>query len=315
MQVTRLSGHPSYELFRQLSTRYDSEYGAIWCYMQPSGTPCFSPELLSEMRRLQCSIEQQARTDHEARNANGLRYQVLASRVPGVFNLGGDLVLFVDMIRRQDRDGLLNYAKACIDMLHPTAVSYNLPVTTISLVQGEALGGGFEAALASNILIAERRAQMGLPEILFNLFPGMGAYTLLARRLDPARAEKMILSGNIYTATELYDIGLVDILVDDGEGEKAVYAYMKKQNRAPHGYQAVRQIRQYEQPVVYDDLMRITALWVDTALTLGDKDLRTMERLSRSQQRLVNGAAPDLTSAAQRNEPAQDFPATSRPSM
>jgi DSF synthase len=44
-------------------------------------------------------------------------------------------------------------------------------MTTISLVQGDALGGGFEAALTSDVIIAEESAQMGLPEILFNLFP------------------------------------------------------------------------------------------------------------------------------------------------
>lgn len=314
MPVRYLSGHPSHEFFRQLTTRYDAEYGAIWCYMQPRGTPCFSPELLAEMRRLQSSIEQQASADHESRSPNGLRYQVLASRIPGVFNLGGDLSLFVELIRQQDRDGLMNYAKSCIDMLHPTAVSYNLPVTTISLVQGEALGGGFEAALSSNVLIAERRAQMGLPEILFNLFPGMGAYTLLARRLDPARAEKLILSGKIYSATELYDMGVVDVLVDNGEGEKAVYAYMKKQNRAPLGYQAVREIRQSEQPVVYADLLKITTRWVETALLLDDKDLRTMQRLARSQRRLADELPPVHADRTPQSEAVQVTPTLFRPS-
>ncbi|OGI57239.1 MAG: hypothetical protein A2V58_06475 [Candidatus Muproteobacteria bacterium RBG_19FT_COMBO_61_10] len=63
----------------------------------------------------------------------------------------------------------------------------------------------------------------------------MGAYTLLARRLDPARAEKIILSGKIYSAEELYEMGVVDVLANDGEGEQAVYAYIKKQNQANQG--------------------------------------------------------------------------------
>ena len=44
-------------------------------------------------------------------------------------------------------------------------------LTKIVLVQGDALGGGFECALASDVIVAEESAQMGLPEILFNLFP------------------------------------------------------------------------------------------------------------------------------------------------
>jgi len=287
MEVTQLSGHTTQDSYGQLGTRFDVEHGAVWCYMQPTSRPCFTPELLAEMRRLQCAIEQQARNDHLNGNSPGLRYQVLASRVPGIFNLGGDLLLFLEAIRNRDREGLFSYAKSCIDMLYHTAVSYNLPVTTISLVQGEALGGGFEAALAGNVLIAERSAKMGLPEILFNLFPGMGAYTLLARRLDPARAEKLILSGKIYDAEELHAMGVVDVLANDGEGEQAVYAYIKKQNRANHGYQAVRSIRQRYQPIDYQELLDITGQWVDTALRLQEKDMRTMERLARSQNRLM----------------------------
>jgi len=297
MEVTQLSGHSTQDCYRQLVTRFDIEQGAVWCYMQPVSKPCFTPELLADMRRLQCAIEQQARTDHQNGNSPGLRYQVLASRVPGIFNLGGDLLLFLESIRNRDREGLFRYAKSCIDMLYHTAVSYSLPVTTISLVQGDALGGGFEAALASNVLIAERGAQMGLPEILFNLFPGMGAYTLLARRLDPARAEKMILSGKIRSAEELYDMGVVDVLANAGEGEQAVYAYIKKQNRANQGYQAVRRIRQRYQPIDYQELLDITGQWVDTALSLQEKDLRTMERLARSQNRLMQQSAPERRAA------------------
>ena len=98
----------------------------------------------------------------------------------------------------------------------------NSSMTTISLIQGEALGGGFESALSSNVIIAERRARMGFPEILFNLFPGMGAYSLLSRRLGMKRAEDMIFSGRIYTAEELHEMGVVDLLVEDGTGETAV---------------------------------------------------------------------------------------------
>ena len=61
---------------------------------------------------------------------------------------------------------------------------------------------------------------MGLPEILFNLFPGMGAYSLLARRLGMKKAEEMILSGKIFEARELHEMGVVDMIVPSGEGER-----------------------------------------------------------------------------------------------
>ena len=95
-------------------------------------------------------------------------------------SLGGDLTRFLQSIRTGNREWLYGYAKACIDVLYPNIVGYDLPITTISLVTGDALGGGFEAALSSHVLIAERGTQLGLPEILFNLFPEMGAFQLLA---------------------------------------------------------------------------------------------------------------------------------------
>jgi DSF synthase len=146
-------------------------------------------------------------------------------------------------------------------------------------VQGQALGGGFETALSSDVIIAEKSASMGFPEILCNMFPGMGAYSMLARRLNPKKAEELILSGRIYTAEELYGMGLVDILVGDGEGQLAVYNYIKRENRARNGFRAVRRVRDYCNPISYEELMRVNQVWVDTVLKLQPRDLRMMERL------------------------------------
>lgn len=270
--------------YRYLSSRYDPELRAMWCYMRPTSRPCFTSDFVAEMRHFQNSIEQRARNDAENSRRDGLRFHVIASNVPGVFNLGGDLALFLKLIRAGNREGLLHYMKSCIEVVHVTS---SLPITTIALVQGEALGGGFEAALAARILIAERRAHMGLPEILFNLFPGMGAYSLLARKLDPARAERLILSGRVYSAEELYEMGVVDVLAEDGQGEEAVMAYMKKHIRAHNGYEAMHKIRQAYHSISYDELMHIGAMWVDAALRLGERDLRIMERIARTQEKLA----------------------------
>ena len=61
--------------------------------------------------------------------------------------------------------------------------NFGLPIVTISLVRGNALGGGFEIALSGDVIIAERSAMMGFPEILFNCFPGMGAFQTLSSRV------------------------------------------------------------------------------------------------------------------------------------
>jgi DSF synthase len=272
------------EHYRELDIRYDLEQRALWYYKRPSSQPCCTPELFAEMLHLHRTVEHYLRYDSENGKSDDLQYFIIASQVPGVFNLGGDLGLLLKLIRTNNREGLYNYAKACIDIVH---ISYHLPITTISLVQGDALGGGFEGALVSRVLIAERQAQMGFPEILFNFFPGVSAYSLLARRLDPARAERLILSGRTYSAEKLYEMGVVDVLAENGEGEEAVSAYIKKQNRANNTYQAIHKMRQIYQPLSYNELLEITKLWLDTALRLSERDLRIMERFAQSQEKLV----------------------------
>jgi DSF synthase len=262
--------------FQQLTTYFDERYGIAWGYMHSEPRPCFTPKLLSELQAW--FHELIVRID--TAEAPEVRYQVVASSHSGVFNLGGDLNLFHELILKRDRDGLLDYAKACIEPLYMNAMHLNRPgVKSICLVQGDALGGGFECALSGNVLIAEKGCKMGFPEILFNLFPGMGALTLLGRRVGMAKAEQMILSGNLYRAEDLFDLGVVDFLAEPGEGAQAVYEYVRKDGRARNGALALRAARELAQPVTYAELIGIAEIWVDAALRIEKKDLRMMERL------------------------------------
>src|SRR3546814_14577116 len=80
---------------------------------------------------------------------------------------------------------------------------------TIGLVQGAALGGGFEALLSFDYIVAERTATFGMPEIMFGLFPGMGAHALLSRKIGSAMADRLIVSNETYSAEEMYELGIV----------------------------------------------------------------------------------------------------------
>jgi DSF synthase len=289
--------------YTQVATRFDVDYGISWVLMNPKAVPCFNQELLSELRRYNQSIEDCGGQILSGGKLHPIRYMVYASLTPGVFNLGGQLDLFRELIRKNDRYGLAHYAKMCIDAMAARVRHYDLPVVTISLVQGDAMGGGFEAALTSDIIIAERGSQMGFPEILFNLFPGMGAYSFVARKIGHVQAEKIILSGKIYSAEELHEMGLVDVLADAGHGEEAVYDYVHKQSRRSNGYIAVQKAKQRFNPVTYQELMDIANVWVDAALQLGEKDLKVMDRFVRSQQRLFEKPALVQHTAAMHEAP------------
>ena len=280
--------------FRQIEVKFEPEYSVAWTYLNPVGVPCFNPAILEEIRAHDESIESSGGCLLHNGDLRQIRYYVVASKSENVFNFGGDLALFIQLVKAQDRDGLTHYAKLCVRNMYSRICNYNSPLTTISLVQGEALGGGFETVLSSNVIVAERCARMGLPEILFNLFPGMGAYSLLARRVGMKRAEDMIFSGRIYTADELHEMGVVDVLVDDGLGEAAVYDYIRSNERRRNGMQAVFACRQHFQPVSYEELLNITSVWVNAAMRLEERDLKLMSRLVSSQSKRVKPVAPTV---------------------
>src|SRR5205085_62721 len=240
--------------FGRANSQYETEFepatSTVWGYFKPKGTACFSLGLLKDIRE-----------HDEALAANGgqidfngqltrVKHYVLASRTPKVFNLGGDLALFVLLIKARDRDALAHYARLCIDNMYPRIRNFFSPtLTKIALVQGDALGGGFECALASDVIVAEESAQLGFPEILFNLFPGMGAYSLLARRIGMRAAEELMLSGKMLPAYKLRDLGVIDVLAPNGQGEAAVRGWIAGNAKRRNGMQAVFRARQFMNPL------------------------------------------------------------------
>ena len=273
--------------YTQFSTRYDSETSSIWCWMQPEPRPCMNTTLIEEL-----TLSQQRLTAlYTSRHSDSIwpfRYLILASKIPGTYNLGGDLELFRQCIAERDEDRLREYAYQCVNLLHRNIDNLDLPITLIGLVQGQALGGGFEIALSCDVIIAERGSRLGFPEILFNLFPGMGAYNLLARRIGPALAERLILSGKTWSAEELHEMGVIDVLADDGQGVPAVEHYLKSHNQSHNTIRAIKKIRRLVHPINRQELYDIVDIWVEAAMKLGKKDLAKMDRLLALQKDLKN---------------------------
>jgi DSF synthase len=272
----KFQSHDNLHGYTSMDVHYEDNLGLAWYCMKGMPRPCFTPQLLDETLHWADELQRDQDLNH-------IKYIVVTSNSPGVFNLGGDLDLFCKLIRSNNRKALMAYATACIQCAYLLHTGLDKDITTISLVQGDALGGGFETALSGDVLIAEKCAKMGLPEILFNLFPGMGALSFLSRKIGIAQAEKIILSGKVYSAQEMFDLGIVDVLVEEGEGEAAVYNYLRRENRARNGFLAVRRAKRYCNPVSYEELEAITSIWVDTALQLTPKDLRMIERLVKKQ--------------------------------
>lgn len=293
MNTVRYSSEVLFNNFQHLKIEIKPEKNAVWVYLDPLPTPCITRTLLSELKYFQQQLVLYKGKLPYKNELVDIKYHIVTSNYP-VFNFGGDLEYFFSCIDNNDKDGLRNYAYSCIETMYPNLNGFDLGITTISLIHGNALGGGFEAALSSNVLIAEKGSEMGFPEVLFNLFPGMGAYNLVAQRVGPVFAEKMILSGNLYSAEELHEAGLIDVLVDKGQGKVAVHEFIENSDRRNNAYKNLHKVRNLSSPIDYKSLISICDVWVKAALNLSDKDKRTMKRLARSQQRFTlheNGPA------------------------
>lgn len=242
---------------------------------------CYSLTGLAELQRVLNDISE---------NASMVNHLVLSSDVAGVFNFGGDLALFVLLARARDADSLKLYGRRCIEMVWWLENASRIGVHTTVLVQGDTLGGGLESVLPFHKVIFERSAQAGFPEVLFNLFPGMGGWNFAIRKGGFAVANEMILSGRLYTAEQLQRRRLVDMVVEDGEGEAAIESVLQQVHPRLRGTLAALDARRHASPITYEVLTTIVDQWAEAALELTDRDLRLMERLARAQVKKVGGA-------------------------
>ncbi len=270
--------------FASLDVRLTEEDRAFWCFMKPVSRPSFTRQLLEDLAGMQELIHDLFSGTPEGSPAP-LDYFILGSHANGVFNLGGDLPLFAEAIRRGEREELRRYAYACVETGYANHIGYGHGVISVALIQGDALGGGLEAALSCDILIAERQAKFGLPEVVFNLFPGMGAYTYLSRRIGMRKAEELILSGRLYSAEEMLALGVIDMVVEKGTGEQAVREYIARNHSRRIAQSAVYQVRRRVNPVTVEELRDVTDIWVDTALRLPEQDIAKMCRIAGAQDR------------------------------
>lgn len=263
----------------QLTAYYEEGRRVMWMMLRSEPRPCFNQQLVSDIIHL-------ARTARES----GLKFDfwVTGSQVPAIFNVGGDLSFFVDAIRKGERDKLMAYARSCIDGVWEIYNGFGTGAITIAMVEGSALGGGFEAALSHHYVLAQKGARLGFPEIAFNLFPGMGGYSLVARKSNMRVAETLISTGESYSAEWHQERSLVDGVFEPGEALLATRTFIDVMRPKLNGVRAMLRARQRVLPLSRAELMEITEDWVHSAFTLEEKDIAFMERLVVLQDRRVS---------------------------
>jgi DSF synthase len=267
--------------YRFLRLEWSSQFGLLRVRTCVTPIQCFSLAGISEMQRV---------LDDISANPGLVRHLVVSSDVTGVFNFGGDLSLFVLLVKAQDAESLRLYGRRCIEMVWWLENAAIRGVHTTVLVQGDTLGGGLESVMPFHRVIFERSAQAGFPEVLFNLFPGMGAWHFTIRKAGFAVANDMVLSGKLFSAEQLYRRSLVDLVVDDGLGEAAIDHVVRTVDPKLRGTLAALHAQRLAAPITYESLVATVDLWAESALALTTRDLRLMERLARAQIRKLGGA-------------------------
>jgi enoyl-CoA hydratase/3-hydroxyacyl-CoA dehydrogenase len=160
-----------------------------------------------------------------------VRAVVLRGRGERAFSAGADISGFVGGSSAGDRPAGIQPVADLIE---------RAPVPVVAAIHGYCLGGGLEIALACDLRIAKRDAQLGFPEVNLGLLPGGGGTQRAPRLISRARAAWLIMSGERIPAEQAEAWGLVEFVVDDLEEGIARYVEpLGKQS--PH---AIRQIKQ-----------------------------------------------------------------------
>lgn len=118
----------------------------------------------------------------------------------------------------------------------------DLPMPAIAAVGGFALGGGYELALACDLIVADESAVVGLPEVSVGVIPGGGGTQLLPRRVGAARAAELVFTARRVPAAEALGLGMVDQLVPAGQARTAALALAERiAGNSPVGLRAAKQ--------------------------------------------------------------------------
>jgi enoyl-CoA hydratase/carnithine racemase len=146
--------------------------------------------------------------DFDTRSARAL---VIASALPGVFASGGD----IEHMSRTDSSGFVTYMHAIREALDRID---GLRVPSIAAIDGAALGGGLELALACTLRVAGEGSRFGLPQVKLGVIPAAGGTQRLPRLVGHGKALDLLVTGRTIDLRESFEIGLVDRRAGPGQG-------------------------------------------------------------------------------------------------
>ncbi|XP_066599130.1 methylglutaconyl-CoA hydratase, mitochondrial-like [Prorops nasuta] len=173
---------------------------------RPDARNAFNKNLLAQMSDKLSKIKQD----------NKLRILIIRSLIPSVFCAGADLR---ERLKMNDSE-VSDFVSSLRTMMSEVEM---LPAPVISAIDGVALGGGLELALATDIRVATREAKMGLVETKLAIIPGAGGTQRLPRLIGVPRAKELIYTARIIDGEQAENIGLVNRAVPQNKNGNAAY--------------------------------------------------------------------------------------------
>ncbi len=161
---------------------------------------------------------------------------VLVTSAKDVFIVGADIFEFVEVFGQEPEDVAAFAAGNAAIM---TALS-DLPAPSVAAINGLALGGGFEVALAADYRVMSSAAKVGLPEVTLGIFPGYGGTVRLPRLIGLAEAAQWIISGAQQTAETALEQGAVDAVAAPAELREAALTLLRHAIASPAEWQERR---------------------------------------------------------------------------
>lgn len=196
--------------------RIDAGPGGDWCYLtvnRPEVRNALDPQTLSELNEAIASV------------AEGVRLVVIRGAGSKSFLSGADIASMLAMSPSAAAEFVAAGHRVCRSLeRHPAVIG--------ALVDGYALGGGTEIALACDVVVATQQAVFGLPEVRLGIFPGWGGTQRLVRVASYQQAMRYLLTGSQFGGDEAYRLGVATAVVDTTSDAEKWFAALVEELRA-----------------------------------------------------------------------------------
>ncbi len=178
---------------------------------------------------------------------------ILYSDLKCGFCAGADLRELYQRSRSMEKQEAAKGVRQFLERIHHVLnVIDAAPVTTIAAVQGVVFGGGFELALASDLIIADKTARFAFPELRLGLIPGFGGIPRLKRDIGNAVVRDLLLTGRSFNTTKAQQIGLVSQVVAEGEAVRAARATAAQLAKFDH--ETAVTAKRFIKPIPHEEL-------------------------------------------------------------